>query len=218
TLPIPTRSIFLVKYLQTLIVGNLLTIPLILIPLIGLGIGAGAHLLYYPAVVLVVFVVVAGAVAISYLMMLTLVRFLPRKRLNEIIVASQALTGLIAALAGQLFRFSDQLDRAPDVLPVAPIWLPTTWGAIALERLGRADPFGILPALGVIATSGVLLLLSMRMVERGFRLGWVRISEGSGRKRQTRARSAAYAPPRGPIAGIAVKEITMLRRDIRQWM
>src|SRR5690606_39179819 len=64
TLPIPTRSIFLVKYLQTLIVGNLLTIPLILIPLIGLiglGIGAGAHLLYYPAVVLVVFVVVAGA-------------------------------------------------------------------------------------------------------------------------------------------------------------
>src|SRR5690606_8538288 len=142
TLPIPTRSIFLVKYLQTLIVGNLLTIPLILIPLLGLGIGAGAHLLYYPAVVLVVFVVVAGAVAISYLMMLTLVRFLPRKRLNEIIVASQALTGLIAALAGQLLRFPDQLDRAPDVIPVAPPWPPTTPGAIGLARAGPAAPVG----------------------------------------------------------------------------
>lgn len=218
TLPIPTRSIFLVKYLQTLVIGNLLTIPIILIPLIGLGIGAGAHPVYYPAVVVVVFTVVAGAVAISYLMTLTLVRVLPRKRLNELIVVFQALTGLVAALAGQLFRFSDQLDQATDVLPVAPVWLPTTWGAIALERLARADPIGILPALGVIAISGGLLLLSMTMVERGFRLGWVRLSEGTRRKRPARARAASHAPPRGPIAAIAAKEITMLRRNIREWM
>ena len=218
TLPIPTRSVFLVKYLQTLVVGNLLTIPFVLIPLIGLGVGAGAHPVYYPAVVVVVVTVVAGAVAISYLVTLTLVRFLPRKRLNELIVVFQALTGLVAALFGQVFRYSDQLDRATDVLPVAPVWLPTTWGAIALERLARADPIGILPALGVIAISGGLLLLSMTMVERGFRLGWVRLSEGGRRKRPARERAASHAPLRGPIAAIAAKEITMLRRNIREWM
>lgn len=218
TLPIPTRSVFLVKYAQTLLVGNLLTIPLVLVPLIGFGIGAGASLAYYPALVAVIAVVVAGAVAFCYLLTLVLVRVLPHNRVSEIMVAVQALAGLAAAVGGQFFRFTDRLERATEVLPTVPVWLPTTWGAIALERAAHADPVAIAPALAVAAVSGGLLLLSLTLVERGFRLGWVRLSEGTGRKRPARARAARHGQLPGPIAAIATKEIIMLRRDVREWM
>ncbi|MDI3340965.1 MAG: hypothetical protein QJR03_10585 [Sphaerobacter sp.] len=218
TLPIPTRSIFLVKYAHTVVVGNLLTIPLILVPLVGYGIGAGVRAPYYPALVLIVGAVAAGAVAFCYLVTLALVRVLPRNRIAQVMGVVQALTGLVVGLGGQVFRFGDRLEGATDVLPMPPVWLPTTWGAIALERAARADPIGIALGLAVVAVSGALLLLSLTLVERGFRLGWVRLSEGAARKRPARRRATTGARLTGPTLAVAAKEMTMLRRDVREWM
>jgi ABC-2 type transport system permease protein len=63
--------------------------------------------------------------------------------------------------------------------------------------------------------------VALTLVERGFRLGWVRLSEGEGRRRGSRAtrRNATTTPALpGPLVAIGLKELRLLLRDVREWM
>lgn len=220
TLPIPTRSIFLFKYGQTVLFAGLVVIGIIYLPAIAFGITAGAAPLYYLILTIAVIAFATGAVAGCYLLTLALVRVLPQKRIKEILTVIQGLAGLLGALSGQMSARLGRVANAGDALPQLPDWLPTSWAAIALDRAAHGQLDSLVPLLGTVVVGGGSLALSLMLVERGFRLGWVRMSEGGGRRRATRSeRRAARRPSlNSPTMAIARKELTMLRRDVREWM
>lgn len=226
TLPIPTRSIFLVKYGQSLLGTGLIAAVVALIPVLSYGAAGGVSWLFYPVALLVIVGAVAGIVALCYLLSLALVQVVPPRRAREFMTALTMLLGLAIALSGQLFSHVSTA-RVTRLNPL-PLWLPMRWGADAVAQAADGDARGLLPLAGLLALALGLLAVSTLLVERSFRLGWVQQSEGGGSARKRARRKATADLSARPVTAarplhrteiaIGLKEARMLRRDVREWM
>lgn len=221
TLPIPTRSIFWVKYAQSFlgIAGGVWIFTFI--PLIVYGIGAGCFWLYYPAVFFVSAGLTVTAVSITYLFNLGLIQILPTSRAKELMTVMSALAGLAIYTMFQIPNLAAQNGNLSfeDLTSFSglPAWLPTSLAAVGLTRAGNGDVSALLPTALVVLIAVFLAFLSSTLVERGFRTGWIRLSEG-GKKKKTGRKKQGVPPLRHPVIFLGIKEWRSIQRDIREWM
>jgi ABC-2 type transport system permease protein len=221
TLPIPTRGVFLLKFAQSVVEVGGLALLAVSVPLLCYGVAAGANWLYYPIALLVLGSLVVGALALCHLTDLLLVRLLPARRVKGFMTALSALVGLLGVLSSQFMGRASERVSAHGLagLPSPPGWLPTSWAATALTQAARGEAGSLLNAGAVALVALGLAGLALLLVERGFRLGWVRLSEDGSRRRGRRQRATTATPTLpSPLIAIGLKELRLLRRDAREWM
>jgi ABC-2 type transport system permease protein len=223
TLPIPARGVFLLKFGQSVVEVGGLALLALSVPLLSYGLAAGAKWLYYPVALIVLVSVVVVALGLCHLVDLLLVRVLPARRVKGFMTALSALAGLLGVLGSQFIGNASTrvTTNGLDALPTLPSWLPTSWAAGALTRGARGEAGALLYAGALALVTCVLAGAALTLVERGFRLGWVRLSEGEGRRRGARAERRSARPPSalpGPLVAIGLKELRLLLRDVREWM
>lgn len=103
-------------------------------------------------------------------------------------------------------------------LPVLPDWVPVSWGSDALIRAANGSMSFFLPMILLILFAGVLILLTTTLVEKGFRTGWIRLSEGSGKKKKRKPKKERAEGVSHPVIAIGKKEWFSIKRDMREWM
>lgn len=221
TLPIPTRKIFWAKYIQSFIGIPLIVFAVTMIPAIIFGIRTGASLTYYPVVLIILFSNVVIGMSLAYLLNLGLIQVLPPKRANELMTVMSALTGLLIYFLFQVpnlfLRDSINQDMVGQ-LPSFPSWVPLSWGGDAITSVLVGGTGFILPTVFSALVALFLAVLASTLVERGFRTGWIRLSEGSGRKKKKKQNLKSSGSVRHPVVSVGIKEWRAIQRDLREWM
>ncbi|MFZ3579883.1 putative ABC transporter permease subunit [Virgibacillus sp. DJP39] len=222
TMPIPTRNIFWVKYMQSFIGIPFGLFFVFVIPLCVYGIAVNAAILFYPVLILVVLSFVIIGLSIAYLLNLLLIQLIPGNRANEFMTIMSAMSGLIVYL---LFIFptivSDQslTERLMAGLPLLPYWMPMSWGSTAIIESASGSSQFFLPFVLIILLAGISVLLATSLVEKGFRTGWIRLTEGSGKKSNKRKKhKKTNTSVHHPAIAIGIKEWFAIKRDMREWL
>ncbi|WP_461181586.1 putative ABC transporter permease subunit [Virgibacillus kimchii] len=221
TMPIPANYIFWIKYIQSFVGVPLILFILYLVPLYVYGLFAGVHLLYYPVVLFILLFVIVIGLSIAYLLNLILVQIIPASRANEFMSVMSVMAGMLVYVIF-LFpgRWNDQ--PLPEVilsgLPVFPEWVPLAWASNAITAAGAGSAGFFAPFLMVLVLSVVLIIITSMLVDRGFRTGWVKLSEGSGKKRKKSKPKKAVARLNSPVIAVGKKEWFALKRDMREWL
>ncbi|MCC3358654.1 putative ABC transporter permease subunit [Bacillus sp. REN16] len=218
TLPIQTRSIFWVKYIQSFVGVPLIVFMLAFIPLLTYGIHAGVGFLYYPVLFLVLFVNMVIGLSLAYLFNLGLIQIIPASRANELMTVMSALSGLFIYVLFQIpnFFYDEPIGKETITqLPAFPKWLPFSWGGDAVASATISSAGLLLPLVLFILVAALLALFSSALVEKGFRTGWIRLSEGGKKKKVKGERGASLSHP---VIAVGIKEWKTIKRDLREWM
>src|SRR5699024_4370817 len=221
TLPIPTRYIFWIKYLQSFVGMPLLVFVLYVVTLFVYGTFIGANVLYYPVVLLVLLSVIVIGLSIAYLFNLLLVQVVPASKANEFMTVMSVLSGIFVYL---LFMIPNMVNDEPlsemilAGLPLFPEWVPITWASDAsCGASSRSVAFHV-PLMRILLLAAIFSMLTSTLVERGFRTGWVKLSEGSGKKRKKSAARKSGPKLNHPNIAVGKKEWYAIKRDMREWL
>jgi ABC-2 type transport system permease protein len=232
--PLPARAVFVAKLLQA-VFPNFALFSLFTLPLLwGLGAAYGYSAIYYPLVPLCLALQTLAAAGLSALLVITVVRVFPARRVFEVI---SFLSAMIGMLCSQWYNLSRGFGRGVESDPVGPAvgrvtgviarlsvpWSPMAWPGLGLRALVRGE---WLPALAYFVLSvglaGGVFLLSLSVAERLYYSGWFRVRVVPGR----RPKRAAARPARHgrvgrlplfspPVWSIVLKDFRMLQRDLR---
>ena len=218
TLPIPTKKIFWVKFAASFVGSPLVMGLFLFVPLIGAGITLRLPLLYYPVVFAVSISTVILAVAIAYLINLGFIQIIPANRAKELMTVMTALAGLVIFLIFQIpnLMIGSEVSEADFMSTFhLPDWLPMAWAARAIAEAGVGAPLALMEAGLYTLVAIFFALLDSTLVERGLRHGWIRLSEGSSKKK---VKKKASRTTRNPVVMLGIKEWWAIQRDIREWM
>ncbi len=231
SVPIPARAVFVAKLIEA-ILPNFTFLAALMLPMLwGLGASGRYNLLYYPLTVVLLALQALAAAGLSAMLVMAITRVFPARRIFEVVSFVGAILGMWCSQWYNLSRaFSD--NRAPDMLPSflrtagalgrfhSP-WLPLAWPGLGLLALARGR---WLPALGYLALNGSacigIFLVALTMAERLYYSGWAKMRAAPARQRrratlprERRAGHIPFLPP--PVGGILLKDLRMLRRDLR---
>lgn len=222
--PVPTRSVFLARFLEGISSTYILLFGLLAPALAGygqvLGYGAG----FYLALIVVLALLPLLPVSIGTLLTMVLVRIIPARRLRDMLTVLGGLFGLLVYIGSQTLtrnvRNVANPETAEQLLRFDLPWLPTSWGARALIAAGTGDGATVLlfGSLYTLATLG-LFALCVVLAERLYYSGWASLAGTEGgkvRRRNTRRALSGPALLTGPIGAIIRKDIRILPRDIQQ--
>ena len=246
--PVSTRAVFAVKTL-VIAVSNLLTAVLFtFLPGVFYGLLFGAPFLYYFWALVITLALLAIGTALAELINLAVMRIVPPHRSKEAIGVIGAVAGILIALVFQIpnlvmtnggsFNLGEWLSNQEPLLR-AMGYFPWGWSALALSNGAAGQHLAALGwslavlALGVTVFSWVFLL-----VERGFRRGWISLSQGAGgRRRRTKKTAKTIQEKRNDLpvlAGqdstlgkaspwlgmwaVAKKDLLYMKRDTREWI
>lgn len=219
TMPIPTRHIFWVKYIQSFVGVPLFIFIFFTIPLIVYGCATSAHFLYYPVVLLLVFAVAILGLSLAYLINLVIVQIVPASRANEFMMVMSFLSGIIIYFMYLLPTIVNDQPISELLLaglPLFPKWVPVHWVGTAIVEASSGSFGFYLPFILFILLVIVLALLASSLVEKGFRTGWIRLSEGGQKKKKKRSKTGGVRLTH-PIIAIGKKEWFSIKRDLREW-
>lgn len=220
TLPIKTKYIFWMKYLKSFFGIPLFLAVFFMVPIITYGIATGVSGVFYPIAFLVMLSFMIIGLSIAYLFNLLLIQVVPASRANEFVTVMSFASGIIVYFIFMAPTFTNDLPITEIILsglPLLPSWVPVTWGSTAMiEAANGSFAFG-LPILLLLLLALASFLFSTSLVEKGFRTGWVRLSEGSGKKRKKR-KQTRKSRVRHPVWAIGKKEWFAFKRDVREWM
>src|SRR5699024_9802334 len=217
TLPIPTRYIFWIKYLQSFVGIPLLVFVLYVVTLFVYGTFIGANVLYYPVVLLVLLSVIVIGLSIAYLFNLLLVQVVPASKANEFMTVMSVLSGIFVYL---LFMIPNMVNDEPlsemilAGLPLFPDWVPITWASDAIVAAASGSIDFLVPLILILLLAAIFFMLTSTLVERGFRTGWVKLSEGSGKKRKKSAARKSGATLNHPTIAVGKQEWYAIKRDM----
>lgn len=222
TLPIPTRHIFWVKYIQSFIGVPFFCFLFFVLPLVTYGIATGANILFYPVAILVLLAVIVIGLSIAYLFNLVLIQIVPASKANEFMTVMSMLSGLFVYLMFMIPNFANDSSLAEMLLaglPLFPEWMPVTWGSNAVVHAMNGSFNFLLPFVMLIVLALFSVMLTASLVEKGFRTGWIRLSEGGSKKKKKKGskRKAAHKVDH-PVIAIAKKEGYAIKRDMREWL
>ncbi|HEV2029362.1 MAG TPA: hypothetical protein VGS16_12660 [Candidatus Dormibacteraeota bacterium] len=223
--PIRPMEIFLARLLLAMS-ANLLISSLVLMGTLGVGVGSGAPLVFYPLAISLIFVQVLIVTALQAILMSLVLQWIPARLARDVAAAVAGLAGAGFYLAWNLtLRQSFTPRNRPDLPNLNTAlqnveWLPSAWPAHALSaviagRLGAAATwlvFSLALAGLTIAAAGIMYrrtLLAGLGVFGGPQAVW---------KRST-ARPTVVVTRRGagsPSRAIALKDWLSYRRDIRR--
>lgn len=218
TMPIPTRHIFWVKYIQSFIGVPLFVCIFFTIPLIIYGVATSAHVIYYPVVLLTVLAVSVMGLSVAYLINLVIIQIVPASRANEFMTVMSFLSGIIIYIMYMLpMMLNDEPASALILsgLPLFPKWVPVDWVGTAIVEASTGSYAFVIPFLLFLLLVIVLALFATSLVEKGFRTGWIRLSEGSKKKKKKRKTNGVTLTH--PIIAIGKKEWLAVKRDLREW-
>ncbi|MBP1970547.1 ABC-2 type transport system permease protein [Virgibacillus natechei] len=223
TLPIPTRHIFWIKYLQSFIGIPLLIFVFLAVLLVIYGILVDASLIFYPVSFFVLLALMVIALSLAYLINLVLIQIIPASKVNELLMpivsVVAGLFGYLTVMIPNMANEGSIVDSLLAGLPLFPDWVPVTWAcdAIVYAMNGTTDlllPFILLMVLAILMVS-----VTSMLVEKGFRTGWIRLSEGGGKKKKKqKAAKRGQRTTRHPVIAIGKKEWFAIKRDMREWV
>jgi len=194
--PVSTKAVFAVKSVSV-ITSNLITAALfVLLPGLFYGFLFEAGGLFYLLVVLVTLGVLVIGAALAELINLLVMRIVPPHRSKEAIGFIGAVTGILIALmfqipnwminSGERFDLSAWIAGNQELLALMN-YFPWGWGAKALVAgMGGHHLAGLGWSLLLLLTGVFLFILAFALVERGFRRGFISLSQGEGGRRRKR--------------------------------
>ncbi len=239
--PIPMRAVFTAKFLRSLLSSYGMWFFFGLPALLGLGAGVGYHWLYFVCLVPVFVAVPLIPNGLGALTVIVLARYIPVRRLREIIAVTGGLAGvlcyLVSQMVGPAIEYSgtdwssstQTIAAAQRVLSVDLFFLPSTWAGNGLVAAGTGQWGWAVVNLGLFVVASVAVYAACVLVaERLYYVGWAGLGTVAARRKpgavervtlpkEQRRRQAARRIPLLPasIWAIAWKDFTYLRRDMR---
>lgn len=222
TLPIPTRHIFWIKYVQSFVGIPLFCFVLFLVPLVVYGILIGANFIFYPVLIVTLLAVIIIGLSLAYLFNLGLIQIVPANRANEFMTVMSVLSGLLIYLMFMIPNIANEgslVDTLLAGLPLFPDWVPVTWGSDALVHAANGSLDFLMPFALLLVLAVVSVIVTSTLVEKGFRTGWIRLSEGGTKKKKKRATKQGRAHAlHHPVTAVGIKEWLTVKRDMREWL
>jgi ABC-2 type transport system permease protein len=247
--PVDLKAVFAVKSLSV-IGSNLLTALLfVLLPGVFYGLLFQAGVAFYLLVLLVGLGLLGIGTAGAELINLVVMRLVPPHRSKEAVGFIGALSGILIALffqlpnilisSGDRVNIGSWLASQEQMLRVMDFF-PWGWGSKALVA-GISGNFlaGLVWSLLILLVGIFLFLMAFKLVERGFRQGFISLSQGEGgrhRKKRATGGKAEKAHQKdycassifqdkvtttaSPIVGmwaVAKKDLLAMKRDTREW-
>ncbi|MDQ0253477.1 ABC-2 type transport system permease protein [Evansella vedderi] len=222
TLPVATKHIFWVKYIQSFFSTAGFVWILLVLFFVVFGSGANVSGFYYVAVPLVSLAVVLIGLTIAYLFNLVLIQIIPRSRANELMTLMTGMAGLFVIILFQLpniMGWNRVSVGLTSELPTLPVLLPTTWAGESLSLFSQGFSFtAFVWAISAVVFAVIVSLLTSTIVEKGFRTGWIRLSEGTSRKKKRKRPMKKSGLLKHPIIFLGMKELRAVQRDPREWL
>lgn len=219
--PVPIRSVFLARFLEGLGTTYLLLFALLAPALVGYGQALGYGFAFFVTLIVVLALLPLLPVSIGTLLTMLLVRFIPPRRLRDVLTVIGGLFGLLIYFGSQMLnRVATSVatpQTAERLLQLDVPALPTSWGARALIAAGTGDGrtllvFGGLYALATLGLFGLCVALAERLYYNGV----VGMADTQGGRVKRRARTSSAPLLRGPIGAIVRKDLRVLPRDLQQ--
>ncbi len=223
SMPIPTKHIFWTKYIQSYFGTPVFIFLISTVPIVIYGIGIKASIFYYIVALLALFFVTVISLSLIFLLNLLLIQVIPAGRANEFLTVMSFLSGIIVYLLFMLPTITNDDLSYSDLflseLPVLPYWVPVRWGSSAVGNALDGSLTAFVPLAMLFLLALALMTFATMLVEKGFRTGWIRLNEGSSKKRSKR-RKASQGNPKlhHPIIAISKKEWLTIKRDLREWL
>lgn len=225
--PVPIRAVFVAKLLQA-ILPNLSFIALFGLPvLFGLGVSSGYTLLYYPLVVIVLVALALAAAGISSLLVMSIVRILPARRVAEVL---GFIGGILSLLCSQSSQFTSRVEISAEQTSQALAmlarlnapWSPLAWAGRGLVDIGEGRwPSGAAFLLLTVGLSAAAFGVALRTAERWYYSGWASLQsvarKAAPRRKRVVADKTTLSERLIPaqIRGVVIKDWLVLRRDLR---
>src|SRR5699024_2209803 len=114
-----------------------------------------------------------------------LIQVVPPGRANEFMAVMSFLSGMIVYLIIMLPNMTSDVsfaDRLLAGLPVFPKWFPVGWGSSATASAIDGSLAAFIPLGMFILLAIIMAIVATMIVEKGFRTGWIRLSERSTKK------------------------------------
>ncbi|MEW6404094.1 MAG: hypothetical protein AB1649_20045 [Chloroflexota bacterium] len=230
--PVPIRAVFIAKLLQA-VLPNVALITLFGLPLLyGLGLSMGYHFIYYPFVLLTMFVLALAAAGLSSLLVMLVVKVMPPRHAAEILGFIGALLGFTCSQLGNLTNaLSESIHISGSrlgsfVLIANTRWLPLNWAGQGLVALGEGQWLpGALLIGATLTLSSLAFWFALLTAENWFYSGWAGMQVIARRKVVRTQRldvSTSLSHRFGldrilpkPVFAVVKKDFVMLRRDLR---
>jgi len=246
--PVPLKVVFAVKSLAV-IGSNLFTAILFaFLPGVFYGLLFKAEASYYILVILVGLGLWVIGTALAELINLVVMRIVPPHRSKEAVGFIGALAGIMIALVFQIpnllisrkdgVNIGDWLAGQEQMLDVMN-YFPWGWGSQALVT-GISGDFlaGLSWSMLILFLGTFLFVIAFTLLERGFRRGFISLSQGEGgRRRKKRATVVneklrqhgntsfsiineeviGTASPWLGMWAVAKKDLLSMKRDTREW-
>ena len=223
--PVRPLDIFIARLVLAMS-ANLLISSILLMGTLGVGVGSGAPIVFYPLTVVLIFVQVLVVTALQAILMSIVLRWVPARIARDVAAAVAGLSGAGFYLAWNInLRQSFSPRNHPDLSNFTSLvnhveWLPSAWPGHALSAVIAGNPseaatwvlFSVVLAVLVLAIAEILYrrtLLTGLGVFGGPPAIWRR---GAAKQVIAVARQGAASPFRA----IALKDWLSYRRDIRR--
>jgi hypothetical protein len=222
--PVRPVEIFVARALLAMS-ANLLISGILVAALLGVGIGSGASLIYYPLTLLLVFVEVLGLTAFQAILMSLVLRWVPSRLARDIAAAVAALAGIAFYIAWNLsVRPNFRPRHAPDLTNLTTLvqrveWLPSAWPGHALNAVVAGNASSALAWTLITLVFALLLVAAASMLyERTLLAGLGLFGGGQSvwKRGPARLNQPAGTGAGSPGGAIARKDWLGYRRDVRR--
>jgi ABC-2 type transport system permease protein len=231
--PVRIRAVFLTKLLQA-ILPDFVIISLFSLPILfGLGMVKSYNIFYFPFVILVLVFLSLAAAGISSLLVMVVVRFLPAKRVAEILALLAAVLFMLLSQWSNLTGLNsdsftpEKLSHGTQILSKLDIaWSPLAWGGRGLIELGESHWLAGISFLALILVlCAGSFMLALNTAEHLYYSGWAsmqinithkKVRLYSRHRSVSRTRVSVFRNLLTPqVWAILLKDIKMLERDMR---
>ncbi|HLS35539.1 MAG TPA: hypothetical protein VK061_04835 [Bacillota bacterium] len=222
-MPIPTKSIFWMKFIQSYFSTALFMFVVMIVPMYIYGFAVQAPFVYFVVSFISLLAITLISLSIIYLINLLLIQILPARRANEFLMVTSFISGIVVFL---MIRLPDMLLDRPvsevilKGLPLFPDWLPISWASRSIIATLDGEGSVLLPLALLIIMTVVFMIVSAMLVERSFLTGWVQMGEKSSRKRRRKktTKGGKKSSLKRPVVALTVKEWNLVKRDLREWL
>jgi ABC-2 type transport system permease protein len=205
TAPLPMRAVFLAKLLEAILPNFALYCAFSLPVLFGIGTARGYTLLYYPLVVIMLALLTLAAGGTAALLVMTIVRFVPARRVAEVVGGVGALVSVLCGQTGNILnglgvRGQSYTNAFSALSRFNMPWSPISWAGQGLAAVGQARWLtGGALSLVSLGLAGGVFGGALLLAERLYYTGWSSM-QGSVRKKRAAGKIAPAAQAGAAVA------------------
>jgi Putative ATP-binding cassette len=223
--PVRPIDIFAARLLLAMS-ANLLISSILLMATLGVGVGSGAPIAFFPLAVFLIFVQVLVVTALQAILMSVVLRWVPARLARDVAAAVAGLAGAGFYLAWNInLRQSFSPRTHPDLSNFTSLvnrveWLPSAWPGHALSAVIAGNTAEAATWVAFSVAFGILALAMAEILYRRTLLTGLGVFGGPPAIWRRGAAKQAIAVARqgaaSPFRAIALKDWLSYRRDIRR--